>query len=451
MLVRFTVTNFQSFKNESEFTMVASENMKHRNHIFLCNKIRVLKGAFIYGANASGKSNFIRSIAFAQKLITKGFDNVDYKNKFYRLDSEYADHPGVFQFDIFTKGCFYSYGFAISYKNGMLEEEWLYDVTDFKKERCIFGRKRKADGTFEIESEIKFNNKDDENRFNVYKKDAESPNMSQTFFLKDVASRSLDSDSYKAFTDVYTWFGKLIIIFPDSRYIGGMSQLIDEDISKNNMGNLLREFDTGIEGISKNELNIDKVMNSIEEQEATKIGMLSSPSKEGSCSILLRNRRSLMEIVNNPNDKIHLYELRFNHGNREDLFEYGDESDGTKRLINLLPLFQLMEAHSDLVIFVDELDRNFHSELTKQFVSSYFKLAENKNVQLIVTTHETSLLNLDFVRQDEVWFIDRKTEVGSTLYSLNAFPDCTNTEKEYLLGRYGGVPVFNQIMNIKEV
>ena len=126
MLVRFSVENFLSFKNLTEFSMVAGKMTRHSGHIAVCNHKRLLKGAFIFGANASGKTNLIRAISFARNIVLNGIERTNCDKKFFRIDEDCKDNPGVFQFDIFSQGHFYSYGFAISYAAAVEEDCLLY-------------------------------------------------------------------------------------------------------------------------------------------------------------------------------------------------------------------------------------------------------------------------------------------------------------------------------------
>jgi len=102
---------------------------------------------------------------------------------------------------------------------------------------------------------------------------------------------------------------------------------------------------------------------------------------------------------------------------------------------------------------IDELDRCLHPSLTYKFVETFLELASKKNIQLIVTTHESRLLDFDLLRRDEIWFVNKRKSGESDIYSLeeyNARFD-QKIDKAYLEGRYGGVPVFNTVFPIREV
>lgn len=131
-----------------------------------------------------------------------------------------------------------------------------------------------------------------------------------------------------------------------------------------------------------------------------------------------------------------------NHGNPTDLFELDDESDGTRRLFDLIPLYQ--KGKENYVIFVDELDRSFHTKLTIEFLQKFFEKTEGLTSQLIVTLHDSNVMNLNIFRQDEIWFVERKGDHSSEIYSLNKFKERFDhsVAKDYLLGRYGSIPIF---------
>ncbi len=104
-----------------------------------------------------------------------------------------------------------------------------------------------------------------------------------------------------------------------------------------------------------------------------------------------------------------------------------------------------MRVINNRVIFIDEIDRSLHTNLTRKFLELFYKLTEDDTSQIIATTHDSNLLDLDLVRQDEIWFVKRGGDHSSNLYSLNRYKERYDKkiDKEYLLGRYDAVPVFD--------
>ena len=119
MLVRFSVSNFLSFKEKNILEMIAGQVETFKEHLYIDekNKVSFLKAGVIYGANASGKSNFVKAIDFAQNIILNGLKNSVTTNKYFRLDAECKNAPSLFQFEIKIKDKFYDYGFGIDLLN----------------------------------------------------------------------------------------------------------------------------------------------------------------------------------------------------------------------------------------------------------------------------------------------------------------------------------------------
>ena len=142
--------------------------------------------------------------------------------------------------------------------------------------------------------------------------------------------------------------------------------------------------------------------------------------------------------------------MKFRHNNISNLFDLLEESDGTVRILELLDIILSEEKK---VYIIDELDRCLHPSLTYRFIKTFFEyVANNLDVQLIVTTHESRLLDFDLLRRDEIWFVDKKPEGNSNIYSLDEYNVRFDKkiDKAYLDGRYGGVPLFTTIFPIDE-
>ena len=192
-------------------------------------------------------------------------------------------------------------------------------------------------------------------------------------------------------------------------------------------------FDTGIKTVSKKEIEFDKAFSFVSDTVLDKIKVdLAKKLKEEDKSAFIQQNSTLVEIKL-KDGTLSAYEVVSNHGNSEDLFEYSDESDGTQRLFDLIPIYQ--KTLENCVILIDELDRSLHTKAAQEFINYFYKLTNGVNTQLIVTTHDSNIMDLDFVRQDEVWFVERQIDGNSTLYSLNRFKERFDKkiEKEYCL------------------
>lgn len=144
-------------------------------------------------------------------------------------------------------------------------------------------------------------------------------------------------------------------------------------------------------------------------------------------------------------------EILFEHNDVKDvLFSLGDESDGTQRLLDLLSVVLCKEKNTLFVI--DEIDRCLHPQLTVYFVKKFLNFAKKKNIQLLISTHESHLLDLDILRQDEIFLVEKRNDGSSELYPFDRFKERFDKkiEKPYLEGRYGGSPIFDDFFSFNE-
>lgn len=449
MFIGFSVSNFLSFKTTQTMSMIASKVARHKQHILKGNGKKVLKTGLIYGANAGGKSNFIKAIDFSRDIILEGLEQVDLNKKYFRIDTSNYKVPGVFEYRLMTQsGKEYSYGIAISYAEKEIISEWLIRIEKNGSETFVFNRDINEDGENITESEIKYENREEAIRWQVYLEDFGkniSDSLKKKTILSDIAERSgKQVGIFKEILDVYNWFQSIIILFPTSQY-SGLNQMIEKENVRQFFSKMMQYFDTGIMSVESKQgpMDFDKIFEGIPAEYAEKLKIKISNDITNE-SVLCKVNNQIYSLKKDDDGNIITIKMMQNHGNGQDLFEYADESDGTKRLFDLIPLFY--EHNGNRVIFIDEIDRSLHTNLTRRFLELFYKLTERDNSQLIATTHDSNLLDLDLIRQDEIWFVERVKDQSSRMYSLNRYKERYDkrVDKEYLLGRYEAVPVFNE-------
>ena len=449
MFIGFSVSNFLSFKTTQTMSMIASKVARHKQHILMGNGKKVLKTGLIYGANAGGKSNFIKAIDFSRDIILEGLEQVDLNKKYFRIDTSNYKVPGVFEYRLMTQsGKEYSYGIAISYAEKEIISEWLIRIEKNGSETFVFNRDINEDGENITESEIKYENREEAIRWQVYLEDFGkniSDSLKKKTILSDIAERSgKQGGIFKEILDVYNWFQSIIILFPTSQY-SGLNQMIEKENVRQFFSKMMQYFDTGIMSVESKQgpMDFDKIFEGIPAEYAEKLKIKISNDITNE-SVLCKVNNQIYSLKKDDDGNIITIKMMQNHGNGQDLFEYADESDGTKRLFDLIPLFY--EHNGNRVIFIDEIDRSLHTNLTRRFLELFYKLTERDNSQLIATTHDSNLLDLDLIRQDEIWFVERVKDQSSRMYSLNRYKERYDkrVDKEYLLGRYEAVPVFNE-------
>lgn len=130
-----------------------------------------------------------------------------------------------------------------------------------------------------------------------------------------------------------------------------------------------------------------------------------------------------------------------NHGLKDELFLWYDESDGTRRLMDLAPM--IISKEPDVTYIVDELDRSLHPMVVYEFVRRFTNSeASQFKKQLIFTTHQTCLLDQELLRRDEIWFVQKERDGHSELYSLDQYNERSNKniERMYLNGDFDAIP-----------
>lgn len=435
MLIRFAVENYNSFKGQQVFSMVAGKQTRHASHCFTVEGKRLLKSSFFFGANASGKSNFVRALDFMRRVTLMGVGEMRYNDRFFRIDPEYKEKPGVFQIDFIAEKTIFSYGFAINYLTHEFCAEWLYRIDSSEKETCIFEREQEK----RIITGLRLN-KNSEIRFGIYCEDLKADEL----LLNEVGNKKIDEDSdLHDFILAYEWFKRLIVVYPGSHARNKNDFFLNPAYDTDSMVGMLRAFDTGIEEITKGKQLAEKAFDFLPEKVKKDVlndieqTMRSKLQEEARCKIELGGYQFEISI---EEGEIIAEKIMLDHGNPAELFELSDESDGTKRLFDLIPLYEF--GKKGKIIIVDELDRSFHSKLTEKYIKRFFEITKEKSCQLICTTHDLNLMDLRILRQDEIWFVEREMDHSTRIYSLSDYKERfdKNILNDYLIGRYGAIP-----------
>ena len=382
MFIGFSVSNFLSFKSPQTMSMMASKVARHKEHILNGNGKKILKTGLIYGANAGGKSNFIKAIDFSRDIILDGLEEVDLNRKYFRINKEGYRQPGVFEYRLITQSKKeYSYGIAISYAAKEIISEWLVRIEKNGSETCIFNRDIDESGENFTFSEVTHKNEAEKIKWeiflDVFGKNI-SPAMKKKSILSDVAERSNEkSGVLKEIMDVYEWFQSIIILFPTSQY-SGLNQLVEKEEVRKFFSGILKYFDTGIESVEskQGEMNFDRIFEGIPKEHAEKLKIRISNDIEND-PVMFKVNNQVYSLRKDEEGNIITTKMMQNHGNPQELFEYSDESDGTQRLFDLIPLFY--EHQNNRVIFIDEIDRSLHTNLTRRFLELFYSLTEKSD------------------------------------------------------------------------
>lgn len=144
MLLNFSFNNLKSFKNKVEFSMEPlTNNGSIENSIETRSKKKpyVYRTSAIFGANASGKSNFIHAINYLQFLIESSYLkrlNEPMEIPTYKLGSK--EENSNFEIEFIKNNNLYKYIVELN-EHGIIREEAYYtELEQDKREKCLFKR-----------------------------------------------------------------------------------------------------------------------------------------------------------------------------------------------------------------------------------------------------------------------------------------------------------------------
>ena len=463
MLIRFIVSNFLSFNKRQEFSMISGKRIRsHKDHVIDDKKIKILKFTEVFGANAAGKSNLVESMEFARQTILSRLP-YNHSRKYCRINEENREIPSLFEFEIKIGLKYYAYGFKVILSKSSIVEEWLYQIDPKKDVKPIYTRDIR-EKQFEPGQGL---SKDLHDFLTKHGDSIKSDD--QKLFLTEI--NRYNTDFFQAnecsweLRDVYYWFVNSLDINYPNRPIGSQSYfMVDKDIESIN--NIISSFGLGIIEFQRKTTTLEEISHIIPgglfpkifedvsdkyEQKLTHNNSEEKLKKNLSSMFIRINKEFFIMTIDPKTSQPSFQKIQFKHIAEGSMFDWSEESDGTIRMLDLLEvLFAAKNETQDKIFVIDEINRSLHPQLTYKLIENFLKTAKN-NIQLIVTTHESHLLDLKMLRRDEIWFIDKNQLGESSIYSLDAFSVRFDKHigKAYFDGRYGGIPLFDRIYPLK--
>lgn len=440
MFIRFIISNFLSFNEEREFNMLAGAFKTHKHHLYNIGKVDVLKAAAIYGANGAGKSSLIKAIEFLQDSVNNGAIFRSVNDKKFKLDKTNELKPISFEIEFTVEKKVYAYG--VSFNNIVVVEEWLYESGINIEDKMIFERKTLKSGKQSIKMSDKYQ-KTQKQKLLIELMEDNLLKSNELFLGKT------DELKIKEITSARNVIEKeIVIIHPGSKFQSLVPALTSSNRFNTFANEMLETFDTGVSELDIETMDIDKYFG--EDDEKTKKEIIQD-IKDGH-SVLI-NTETGGVLATKEKGKYVVKKVIAKHLNNEGKkvsFDLTEESDGTQRLLDFIPAFDGV-LNSEVCFIIDEIDQSLHPTLLKSLVQKIMNNDSTKG-QLIFTTHESNLLDLDIFRQDEVWFAEKNKSTGSTqLYSLSDFKPRYDLDirKGYLKGRFGAIPFLAHLEDLK--
>ncbi|WP_227806744.1 AAA family ATPase [Sedimentisphaera cyanobacteriorum] len=417
--------------------MIASREKQHRERLAKLETVKknVLPISAVYGGNASGKTNFFKAFRFLKRFIVEGTrpeTSIPVQN--FCLDQESAESPSWFNIAVFSEGKVYELEFSVNSEKVLTEK-----LTQIKpsSEKLLYER---------INGELKLGSSLSANQHLKFA--FEGTRENQLFLTNSVSQR------IEIFKPVYDWFkDKLMLIAPDTRF-GSFEQMMNEESQiYDSINEIISGLDTGIDHIGGETVAVDN----LPLPEGKKDNLLEEIPEGKAAKIIIAGLEDERIIVTKNKGRLSAKKLVTYHKNKngtEHKFELNQESDGSKRAVELLPAFlDLSSRKSARVYIIDELNRSLHSLLSRNMISFFLSaFGKDSRSQLLFTTHDLTLFDQSIFRRDEMWLTERNKEGVSKLYSISDFEDVRydkDIRKSYLQGRMGGVPNIGPLVSAR--
>lgn len=406
MLLEFRCKNHKSIKDEVLFSLLASKDTFNSEYLYGYKDLKILKSSVVYGANGSGKSNFIDAIFFMKSLVTNSINlqpgmGIPYTpHKLNGVGSE-----SFYSVQFIKNGVRFAYGFSI--EQMLVKEEYLYYFPNGRQAK-IFDR---TGMTYEEGSKFK-------GRFNSCK-DVLKPN-------RLMISCAANFTNITEIEDAFRFFSEDLVIYTNANQENWMQYSLYQFNSNPEIKNLALSFMRDI-GVDIQDIKIN-----IEESAFPQSELPEFLSDEYKNKLRMTPLQKITASV--------VYS-----GFETDLFT--EESTGIQKLFAFLcPFLDIISKGK--ILICDELETSLHESLLYTLLKTFLSLNGKEQSQIIFTTHDTSLLSLDLFRRDQIWFTELNSLNRSTeLYSLAEIKSVRKDEnygKGYISGRYGAIPMLNE-------
>jgi uncharacterized protein len=438
MIIRIVAKNIYSFKEKTEFNLFPNRSIHLSHHKINRNDISFLRLGAIYGANGVGKSNLIKTVGLLVHMVAGGKVLQGADDLKFKLCETNKSIPSSIAIEFYAQGKIYYYTIS-------------FDGTGVLYERLAESCKKKKINIFERSFEdghelINFREgytDDPENKLfvDILSDDLIKRNALLLYFLhKNYAADFADTSV------AYKWFTETLVVMKAGDNDRPMAYLLDKKPVLLEFANkFIKSVDIGITALTvkKNEIDANDA----------KYSDLVAQLKEDPKAAAIFENKITDDVVTfvNEDGKIMAKRIISSHKNdkgEDVIFSFGSESDGIKRLVGFFPAIDGV-VNDDHVYLIDEIERSIHPMIIKELIS---KLSADKKMkgQFIFTTNESSLLDQDILRTDEIWLTQKDSDGGTHLYSLseNNLHHKANIKNGYLNGRYGRIPFLSNLRDL---
>ena len=402
MLLQYSCENHKSIKSRITFSTIAGKDSTREEELKVFDNFRVSRMAAIYGANGSGKSNFISAIGFTKALVENRMSHQPGTGVFqapHKLST--ADTPSSYDIQFVKNGIRYAYGFSV--KHNLIDEEYLYyfpqkrQVKIFEREGLNIKPGDRYKNSFELSLNVLKDNR---------------------LFLSCAANYT----NLKEIEDAFLFFKEDIVIYnPEinnwEEYSAGLLQ--SNPVVKKMYIDILNALGTNVKDV---EVKIEK-------------------KKFAPADLPKDMPDFLKDMISSQESQ--LVEAKMIYEDFE--INIAEESSGIQKLFEIVcPLLDIL-IKGKILIF-DEIESGLHEAVVKRILEIFQASKKEEFAQIIFTTHDTTLLTSDLFRRDQIWFTELDHQRSTDLFSLAEVKNVRKEEnlaKGYISGKYGAIPMLN--------
>ncbi len=446
MLIKYSIANYLSFNEKQSFSLKSGKAQNKKDHLIKGKNFNILKFNALYGANASGKSNLLKSIHTAQSLIVDidpfKKDSIGKPFKYKEGNSNISE----FEFELYIRSNTYQYSFEVDIFNCLVYQEKLVDISNGKN-KIVFERNYDAQSKSYIWNFKNLSNKKTKARLNIYIEDMNNSENSNHLFLNYLNHKISPFYKEKGKADnelliireIYEWFADKLVVFSRKKISDFKILFNDSEIAK--VSETISGLDLGISDIEFQEITDEDLLKRIYDGDKYKFDSIQEFSKnsiianENYCLTFFYEKE--LYYINKSSDSYKIYKIIF----KLDQYEISlkELSNGTIAVLQIIWFILLTKGKT---VFIDELAGTLHPLLIKKIIEVYLDTSKKINQQLIIVSHQSYIMDFKLIRQDEIHFIEKLPQYASHIMELDSFNERKDKKlsKSYLEGNYHAVP-----------
>lgn len=454
MLVSFTVENWKSYHEQTMLSMVADRSRQHIDTLAspkYYKGLHILPIAAFYGGNASGKTNLLDALRFVQEFVSRGYPDAASVPVEPFVGEAEGIEPVSFSIQMLVEqpeGSFcparthqpeliYQLDFEVTRMNVLHESLAWYDSK--QNEHVLYTRDE--DGTVALDDEL------------TEKLDAKTVTLldaiavgtgPRRLFLTNAAGQG-----QRVFLPVYDWFQNVLRNASTSMKSARVTDFIDDEKYSEQFGRIMHALGTGVDRVELEQLDMEALP-----QELQPVVQHLTSQIDGDAMLQFMGSDSR---AGDPSTRIYTVQIHdgiqtvkrvqtYRNGKAFGLYR---ESSGTRRLLEILPVFLDLWLHANRVWTLDEVEREFHTDMTKELLQGFLDgCTADTRTQVLLSTHDLMLMDQDIFRKDEIIIVERNAAGESTLNAIGDYAGIRNDldlRRSYLDGRFGGKPTIDSI------